>query len=422
MGVNILRDEVRNKIKELHNVDLVVGIPSFNNALTIGGVVKTFSEGIKKYYPNFKSLIVNSDGCSVDKTIESFYKPQLPSNIDRISTDYQGPSGKGSALRTVFEIAQALNAKICIVTDADCRTDEPHWVDQLARPINEGWCGYVTPLYLRDKHDATITNGLIYPLTRALFGKDIRQPIGGDFGISGGLLPVLTNDFHWNRFPEIAKFGVDIWMTTTALCEGIQIYQTALGRKIHEPKEPGKDLLLMFQQVVGTAFELIEYYSSKLMNVTHSQPVPIFGEEPFGEIEDVQVNSTSMLDQFHDGYLTYKEIWKDILYSESYNDLETIRKESFTSFMFPVDVWAKIVYDFAIYYHANCRTKSDKNKVLIAMIPLYLGRTASYVRELAIISDELADAFVRGCAHVFERLKPYFIQKWRQRMKKETQN
>ena len=75
------------------------------------------------------------------------------------------------------------------------------------------------------------------------------------------------------------------------------------------------------------------------------------------EIEDVQVNSTAMLDQFHEGYQKYKKYWEEILSTESYNDLLTIRRESFTSFIFPVDVWAKIVYDFAVYFHFSSTSK-----------------------------------------------------------------
>ncbi|MFQ6114209.1 MAG: glycosyltransferase [bacterium] len=416
MAKEILRKEVLEKIDQLGTVDLVVGIPSYNNAETIGGVVKAFGEGIKRYYPNAEALIINSDGGSKDDTAEIFYKPDLPTNVERISTVYQGPSGKGSALRTVFETAQALNTKICLVTDADCRTNDPRWAEQLSRPICDGLCGFVTPLYLRDKHDATITNGLIYPLTRALYGRGVRQPIGGDFGISGGLLPVFTNELHWKKLPEISAFGVDIWLTTTAICEGIQIYQTSLGQKIHQPKEPGKDLLTMFRQVVGTTFDLMGSYVSKWMKVTTSQPVPIFGEEPFGEIEDVQVDSTAMLDTFHEGYQSYKELWQNILSPESFKAITKIREKSFSEYIFPVDCWAYVVYDFAVYYNAKCDSQSKKEEVLAAMIPLYLGRTASYVRELAIISDELADAFVRGCAHVFERLKPYLVNRWNQKI------
>jgi glycosyltransferase involved in cell wall biosynthesis len=412
MSLELLRNEALSKIDKLGHVDIVIGIPSYNNAETIGGVVETFGGGLRRYFPELKALLVNSDGGSKDDTCGAFYGAQIPPGIERIATEYRGPSGKGSALRTVFEIGSHLNARVCVVTDADCRTNDPQWVEQLVRPIHGGMAGFVTPLYIRDKHDATITNGLIYPFTQALYGKDIRQPIGGDFAIAGGLLPVFTNEWHWQRFPDIATFGIDIWMTTVSVNEGVQICQTSLGHKVHQAKEPGKDLLAMFRQVVGTTFELTDHYAAKWQGIHRSQSVPTYGEEPFGEIEDVAVNDTAMLDRFYEGYRLFRSDWEEVLSRHAFEELRRVREQHFSSFTFPVDLWAKVVYEFAAYYCLACTTREKKNAVLEAMIPLYLARTASYVRELIIISDELADAFVRGCAHVFVRLKPYLLRRW----------
>ncbi len=414
MSRHLLGSDVLGKIQQLESVDVVVGIPSYNNASTIGGVVKTFGTGLKKYFPELKALLVNSDGGSEDDTTGVFLEIKISPDIERIGLRYQGPSGKGSALRAVFEIGRRLNAGVCVVTDADCRTNDPRWVEQLIRPVCMGMAGFVTPLYIRDKHDATITNGLIYPFTQALYGKEIRQPIGGDFAIAGGLLPVFTSEWHWKRYPEIATFGVDIWMTTTAINEGIRICQTSLGHKVHQAKEPGKDLLSMFRQVVGTTFELADHYASKWKHVSRSETVPVYGEEPFGEIEDVKVSDTAMLDKFFDGYQRFRGDWEQILTKPTFEELKTIREQHFSAFTFPVDLWAKVVYEFAAWYNLRCAAQPEKDAVLEAMIPLYLARTASYVRELAMISDELADAFVRGCAHVFVRLKPWFVKRWQQ--------
>ena len=48
--------------------DIVVGIPSYNNAKTIGHVVRAVDAGLAKYFPDKKAVIVNSDGGSIDWT------------------------------------------------------------------------------------------------------------------------------------------------------------------------------------------------------------------------------------------------------------------------------------------------------------------------------------------------------------------
>lgn len=57
----LLEKHVYSKICELNKVDIVVGIPSYNNSETIGNIISIFAEGLKKYYPSFKSIIINAD-------------------------------------------------------------------------------------------------------------------------------------------------------------------------------------------------------------------------------------------------------------------------------------------------------------------------------------------------------------------------
>jgi len=99
----------------------------------------------------------------------------------------------------------------------------------------------VAPLYVRHKYDGTITNGIAYPMTRALYGRRVRQPIGGDFGFSGDLADVYLKSKTWSQ--AVANFGIDIWMTTLAINQKVQVCQAFMGRpKIHRTKDPGSDL------------------------------------------------------------------------------------------------------------------------------------------------------------------------------------
>ncbi len=116
----------------------------------------------------------------------------------------------------------------------------------------------MVPLYQRHKYDGTITNSIVYPLTRALYGKQVRQPIGGDFGFSGRMARFYLSKDVWDS--DVARYGIDVWMTTTAIANGFQVCQAFLGAKIHDPKDPGTDLSSMLYQVVGATFDLMETY------------------------------------------------------------------------------------------------------------------------------------------------------------------
>ncbi len=408
--MSVLSREVEAQIRKIKSADVVVGIPSYNNSRTIGRVVEAMASGLKKYFPELKSVLINSDGASIDSTTYKFMNSHTPKGATKLAINYRGPSGKGSALKTVFEIAKLLGAHICVVTDADSRSIAPEWANQLISPVYFHNFGFVTPLYLRDKHDATITNSLIYPLTTALYGLRIRQPIGGDFAFSNGFLQVLNQENYWDMFPDIYKFGVDIWMTTTAICEGFRICQTALGIKIHDQKSPDTDLAGMFKQVVGTLFELVRYYPHKWRIVKYSREVEVFGDYQFTEVEDIPINPVDLCRVFTEAHSENFELWGKVLSPDIFKEVNKLAACSFEEFKLPEDLWAKLVYDFASFYAFN--KKPDSALVLQSMIPLYLGRIASSVKEMSLISDELADCFVQGTANTFERLKSHLLKRW----------
>lgn len=234
----VSREELSIWIEEVQRADILVGIPSYNNAGTIGHVVQAVQTGLAKYFPDKKAVLVNSDGGSTDGTpeivrdtvVEDFSSLLLHHRVRplfKLATPYHGLPGKGSAFRTIFELAAALDVKACAVVDSDLRSITPEWLELLLKPVLSGRFDYVAPLYLRHKYDGTITNSIIYPLTRALYGKQVRQPIGGEFGFSGELARFYLGKDVWES--DVARYGIDIWMTTTAVAGGFRVCQSFLG-------------------------------------------------------------------------------------------------------------------------------------------------------------------------------------------------
>src|SRR5512135_2286010 len=116
MAAVTLRTEIREQLATIGAADIIVGIPSFNNARTIGHVVRAVQAGLAKYFPDCKAVIVNSDGGSSDASIDDFSAILLHHRVapvSKIAFPYSGIPGKGSAFRTIFEIAGVLGAKAC---------------------------------------------------------------------------------------------------------------------------------------------------------------------------------------------------------------------------------------------------------------------------------------------------------------------
>lgn len=223
-------------LHDIEKADILVGIPSYNNVLTASYVLSQVIKGLDTYFPNFKSVIFVSDGNSADDTLTSVKKVNLPSEVKLIPAIYMGSSGKGTAVRAIFEAARFLKVSSVALVDSDLRSITPEWMRLLIAPTLMG-TDFVSPYYNRRKYDGTITNFLCYPVTRSLFGKDIRQPIGGDFGFSIKLVEDILSSNMWG-IPDISRFGIDIFETYFALSRGYKVKQAFLGVKEHDPKDP----------------------------------------------------------------------------------------------------------------------------------------------------------------------------------------
>lgn len=405
---SVLSDHTLQRIVEVGEADIVVGIPSFRAARTIAHVVRAVGEGMVQHFPELKGVIVNSDGGSEDRTREVVVETPVPKGIEKIVTPYRGPAGKGSAFKTIFEIADRLKAQILIVVDSDLRSITPDWIRLLGDPIYRMSFGFVTPHYLRYKYDGTITNSIAYPLTRALYGQIVRQPIGGDFGVTGALAKIFSHaDFLDD--PLVSAFGIDVWMTTTAMAEGFRLCQASMGVKLHDPKDPSSDLGPMFSQVVGTIFQLMGRYEHKWKASRGSQPIDLFGQTPVSEPERVTVNLPQLVRRFRDGVDWGCDDVRVILADEQCERVleQTTRSDDIVSI--PPDLWARAVYDCAVAYSAG---RVAPERVIEVLIPLYFGRTASYVLETEIMDAPEAEEAVEHLADTFEREKPYLVERW----------
>jgi glycosyltransferase involved in cell wall biosynthesis len=418
----VLSDEAAAMLDRDRPVDVLVGIPSFQNARTIGHVVRAVEAGLRKHFPDRRCLIAISDGNSTDGTVPAAMTATIEGDEDlllldpkveppdRVALTYVGMSGKGSAFRAIFELAATLEARACAVLDADLRSVSPAWIDRLVGPVLGHGYDLVTPLYARHKLDGTITNSIAFPLTAALYGRRLRQPIGGDFGFSGRLATHWAGKQVWST--DVARFGVDIWMTTVALCEGFSVCQSVLGAKLHDAKDPGRDLGPMFRQVVGSLFALAGRYVDRWASSDGIVDVPTFGFRTATSTEEIRVSLDRLIWRFVEGYVAEHELWEQILAPQHFDGVKEAISQAGDrpeGFVLPVELWARICCDYLLAYNTQ---EIDHDRLVSSMIPLYFARTATFVRETADDSPEQAEERIAAFAEVFLAAKPYLIERW----------
>jgi hypothetical protein len=451
--LSALTPTVRDEIARIGQADIMVGIPSFRNEATIGHVVRAAQAGLVQYFADLRPVVVNSDGGSSDGTQRVVVETEPPDYVERIllvrprnrltrvSLSYpavDGVSGKGAALRTLFLIARELGVQALVVVDSDLRSIGPEWIELLAGPILKGGYDFVAPLYARHKWDGTITNTVTYPLTRALYGLRIRQPIGGDFGVSADLINEYAERDDWDA--EVSRFGIDIWMTTTAIAGGYAVCQARLGAKVHDPKDPGADLGPMFRQVVSTALRLAVEHADRWHDVRASHEVPAYGFERVAEPPPLEIDTLRLLGTFHEASLTMGDAWRSMLAPATAEEVLALAAEAgrlvddadargghgaassrsaagrtealadlVAAFSFGDELWARIVYDLVL---AAGRGTTAPDTLAAALAPIYLGRVGGLVVETRRMDPEEAEDRVEAQARAFERLKPSLVERW----------
>ena len=395
---------MRDALRMQERADIVVGIPSFRNAATIGHVTEAAAEGLRRNFPKMRAVIVNADGGSEDGTRDRVR--ESADGMPIVTGRYEGRSGKGSAFRAIFEAVTLLGARACAVVDSDLRSITPEWIARLIGPIVGGETDYVTPLYARHKHDGTITNTIAYPLTRALYGARVRQPIGGEFGFGADLARVYLAEPVWES--DVAKFGIDIFMTTTALARGVRVAQAFLGAKIHDPKDPGADLGPMFTQVVGTILALARRNTDIWSGVKGSRDIPVIGEISVVEPEPVNASVPLLVEKFREGAAEQVRSWNEVFSAATRGYIAA--KTAAAGHAKAVDgrVWAKAVYEVV----AAAKDRDDTEGLARALLPLYYGRVAALIGEVEGLDQAGAERVVEQQALVFEQTKPYLLERW----------
>jgi glucosylglycerate synthase len=406
-----LRQTTRRRLERLEKADIVIGIPCFNNDATLAHVIKTVENGLSLHYPKHRCVVFVADGGSVDDSREEGEDIERSPWIERIISIYRGIPGKGTAVRAIFEGANLLNAKATLLFDSDLRSITPEWVKNMVDAILNDGVDFIAPYYTRYKYDGTITNNIVYNLTRALYGYRVRQPIGGDFAFSLPIIKKYLSKEDWET--DIARFGIDIWLTTTAMVNKAKIAQVNLGVKIHDVKDPAEALGPMFRQVVSTLLLLMEENESTWKKVKGSKIVPIFGPDLKIEPKPFEINTKKLIDDFKIGFSNWKEIWQKIIAPENWKTIEKLFAADEKNFIMDTEVWAKILYDLAAAFH---HWKGNRQLMVSMMTPIYFARVASFVNRTRDMSNSEAEAVVEEQAEVFENTKDYLIKRWNEKI------
>ncbi len=417
----ILRSDMERQLKNIKRADLVIGLPSYKNSHKAAHVAGVALAGAQQYYPELRTVLINADA-GLEATTRQAVIAQTPNNGHHnlvLSGRYEGVLGQGSAVAALLDAALALDAQAIIILDSQTTSITPKWAAALAHLILKDKADLVMPRYRQWFTPLGILSDLIvYPLFRALWGQSMRRPAAPDFALSPQLATTLLDQDVWGT--AVATFGLSPWLTSYSIINNKwRVAQTALGEKqltfleqeIRQTTEH-KIFKAAFQDTLTVLFYMAHKYKNEWQNFQRVRLLPTlthFATAAAPLMSALEEDTEWLLDKLALGWIEYRVLWQYILTPDNLSLIEALASLPADRFYFPADLWAKIIYDFVLVFNKG---HIDPAKTIASLLPLYQGRLAAFQQETAGLNTVAREGTVAAQAVEFEESRDYLIRRW----------
>jgi hypothetical protein len=414
----LLTDDFVRQLINVGEVDILVGLPTYNNAKTVGPVVAAIQSGILQWFPRDRAAIINADagsrdgtpemvvGASIDDVRRRDFNRLALRTLHSISMQYGSTVARGTALRTVLAAGELLQAKATAIISPDSTNIKADWLRDLLKPICTDNFDLVLPTYARHKFEGILVTNLLYPMTRALYGLRIREPYASEFAFSSRLGSQFLAQNQWND--DGAGEGSEVRLTLAAITGGLRIGQSFLGAKNHTDRHAA-DLVPALRQTVGVLFWSMDSNFSLWSSKTGSQPIPTTGAEQEFTHDPRRVNRKRLHEMFRSGVAELASVFQSILSPATLGELQQIAGLAEEDFYYSAELWVRTVYEFAVAHH---KAVISRDHIVQALAPLFRGRAFTFLMENRNSSADEVEANVESLCLEFERLKPYLLEMW----------
>ena len=412
MDAVTLPDEVEAAIERLGGADVVVGLGTCGPIPALAAVAAAVRAGLDAHCAGQAAAIVHVDQTPSEATAAAVATALGDLRVVSV------PAGAGhgddgldwaSAVRAVLTVGRRLEARAIVVLNADLSSMTGEWLRGLAVPVLKDDYGLMLPLYRRYRYDGTLTQALVVPLMRSLFGRQLAHPLAEEFACSGAAADFFLQQPIWDT--DLGRQGLEFWLPAAAIEQGLTVGQSVLGqRTVAAAARPPAPLGRTVGRVAGALFELAERTEAVWLDVRGSEPVVSFGVPPEPLPGGPPVDPSLMQVGFVQGVRDLLPVWERILAPENLGEVLELSDRPLERFRFSDRLWTRVVYDFVLAHRTRVVYRSHAAQ---SLAPLYLGRAASVVLET---QGRPPLAMLQSAARLggmFEEEKPYLTDRWR---------
>lgn len=418
MDLDAISQPELERIEQIGNADLVIGILDVDGREEGGSAVTMTREALTELSKPLRAMVISNNGTHAPDSPESEAPgDDQPVTVFSSSLPLPGPAETpqqsiSNAYRRVFAVGGKLGVRACGVVASRPRTMPRQWIYRLIQPVLDLGFDLVAPCYTRQKMEGLLNRSVLSPLHRALYGEQLENPMGPDFGISGKLLQqVLRQESARRRGVEGDTLAS---IAATAAFDGFQVCESHLGVRTQHATDWGS-LSSLLAEVLGAMFVEMERRAAHWQSIRGSKTLPRFGVSEAappgtGAEPEHGADVHSMIESFHLGTQNLQDVWGLILPPTSLLELKRLSRLPEDQFRMPDQVWVRIVYDFALGHRLR---SISRDHLLRSFTPLYLGWIASYALEVQTAGLAEVDARTERLSKAYEDNKSYLVSRWR---------
>ncbi|MCC6366224.1 MAG: hypothetical protein IT165_22120 [Bryobacterales bacterium] len=398
--------EAKESLERVGEAAVVIGLGASGGQEAVRRAIRWASDAVRPLVDEGKALILHSDaaipdgGCVGEEDRVRLVALPLP-EVDRLAGIGQGA---GDPWRALFDVCRKVGGKACALIGSELESIGGESIQGLIQPLLEGSCDLAVPYYRQQKLDGLINSGIVYPLTRALYGKRIRYPLTTDIGASAKFIERFSKPEQKNgRMAPLA------WLPVRAVCAGMPVRQVRVD--LRPPPAKGKpDLSSTLSLVLDSLFLEMDRNAAVWQKVRGSQAVVTQGETKAEAEESAAVDVHKMVESFQMGYRNLVDVWGMALTPATMLELKKLTRLPEEQFRMPDEVWVRVVYDFALGHRFRVMSRDH---LLRAMTPAYLAWVASYILEVRDAGPRTVDDRLERLCLSYEANKPYLLSRWR---------
>ncbi|HHX23202.1 MAG TPA: glycosidase [Thermoanaerobacterales bacterium] len=375
MLFNETMEWIRSEYQDLKDIDVVIGIPFYNEEDTLKNIISIAKNSLKTKNRKLIACVGDPAGESTLSKIKEFFGDEvigfiMPTNIN----------GRGYSIRAIMELARLLKSDL-VLLEADLESNKgmginSQWVDRIANPVFNDY-DMAVACFQRHPFEDIIGSLLVSPVISTLYRAKLKDPLSGVFAIAHDLVEDFCTEFDQSS-DSLGGYGINPWIVTTAIIWEKKVCEVQLGAKL-SPISFGKKYIVI-KEMLKTLFECINRDEDYWLNNSKVIKTPdIICMEKRETPLEITCNYAELFQSFIEGICHYDKLLRIVLDKHLLSQIEVIARQG-KPLSFWLRIWPKIVYEFLV----ACSFPNDMlvEDLMEAFLAIFDGIAASFIKEL----------------------------------------